>query len=50
MKRIKNANLFLFANVEGGKLWVMMQGKNIVLKDENGGMAKVSIKNVLSDV
>ncbi len=32
--------------VSGGKLWVMMNGKNIVLKDEKGGMAKVSIKNV----
>jgi uncharacterized surface protein with fasciclin (FAS1) repeats len=32
--------------VSGGKLWVMMDRKNIVLKDENGGMAKVSIKNV----
>jgi len=32
--------------VSGGKLWVMMDGKNIVLKDEKGGMAKVSIKNV----
>ena len=32
--------------VSGGKLWVMMNGKNIWLKDENGGMAKVSIKNV----
>jgi uncharacterized surface protein with fasciclin (FAS1) repeats len=32
--------------VSGGKLWVMMNGKHIVLKDENGGTAKVSIKNV----
>lgn len=32
--------------VEGGKLWVMMDGKDIVLKDENGGMAKVTIKDV----
>jgi uncharacterized surface protein with fasciclin (FAS1) repeats len=32
--------------VEGGKLWVMMKGKNIVLKDENGGMATVTIKDV----
>lgn len=32
--------------VSGDKLWVMMQGNDIVLKDENGGMAKVSIKNV----
>jgi uncharacterized surface protein with fasciclin (FAS1) repeats len=32
--------------VAGGKLWVMMQGKNIVLKDENGNKAKVTIKDV----
>lgn len=32
--------------VAGGKLWVMMDGKDIVLKDENGGMAKVTIKDV----
>lgn len=32
--------------VQGGKLWVMMQGKNIVLKDEKGGMAKVTIADV----
>lgn len=32
--------------VAGGKLWVMMDGKDIVLKDENGGIAKVTIKDV----
>lgn len=32
--------------VAGGKLWVMMEGKDIVIKDENGGMAKVTIKDV----
>jgi uncharacterized surface protein with fasciclin (FAS1) repeats len=32
--------------VAGGKLWVMMKGKRIVLKDENGGMAMVTIKDV----
>jgi uncharacterized surface protein with fasciclin (FAS1) repeats len=32
--------------VAGGKLWVMMKGKKIVLKDENGGTAIVSIKDV----
>lgn len=32
--------------VQGGKLWVMMKGKKIVLKDENGGMAMVTIKDV----
>jgi len=32
--------------VEGGKLWVMMKGKNIILKDEKGGMAMVTIRDV----
>ena len=32
--------------VAGGKLWVMMKGKKIVIKDENGGMAMVTIKDV----
>jgi uncharacterized surface protein with fasciclin (FAS1) repeats len=32
--------------VQGGKLWVMMKGKKIVLKDEAGGMATVTIKDV----
>jgi uncharacterized surface protein with fasciclin (FAS1) repeats len=32
--------------VAGGKLWIMMKGKDVVIKDENGGMAKVTIKDV----
>ena len=32
--------------VEGGKLWVMMKGNDIVLKDEKGGMAMVTIRDV----
>jgi len=32
--------------VEGGKLWVMMKGKKIILKDETGAMAAVTIKDV----
>lgn len=32
--------------VEGGKLWVMMKGNKVVLKDEKGGMANVTIKDV----
>ncbi|HLY68459.1 MAG TPA: fasciclin domain-containing protein [Puia sp.] len=32
--------------VAGGKLWAMMQGKKIILKDENGGMSTVTIKDV----
>jgi len=32
--------------VSGGKLWVMMKGKHIVLKDAKGGMAEVTISDV----
>jgi uncharacterized surface protein with fasciclin (FAS1) repeats len=32
--------------VAGGKIWVMMKGKKIWIKDENGGMALVTIKDV----
>lgn len=32
--------------VAGGKLWVTMKGEKIILKDENGGMAMVTIKDV----
>jgi len=32
--------------VAGGKLWVMMDGKKIVIKDEKGGMSWVTIKDV----
>lgn len=32
--------------VAGGKLWLMMSEKDLVIKDEKGGMAKVTIKDV----
>jgi len=32
--------------VSGGTLTVMMQGKNIVLKDEKGGVSTVTIPDV----
>ncbi|HYF29970.1 MAG TPA: fasciclin domain-containing protein [Chitinophagaceae bacterium] len=32
--------------VSGGKLWVMMKGNKVVLKDEKGGMSTVTIKDV----
>jgi len=32
--------------VSGGKLWATMQGKDLILTDETGGMAKVTISNV----
>ncbi|WP_339697554.1 fasciclin domain-containing protein [uncultured Marixanthomonas sp.] len=35
-----------FKTVSGGTLTAMMKGKKVVLKDENGGMAMVTIANV----
>lgn len=32
--------------VEGGKLWLMMDGKELWIKDEKGGKAKVTIADV----
>lgn len=32
--------------VAGGKLWLMMEGKKIAIKDEKGGVAYVTIKDV----
>ena len=36
----------MLKTVAGGSLWAMMQGNDIVLKDEKGGMAKISQANV----
>lgn len=32
--------------VAGGKLWLMMKGKGLMVKDEKGSLAKVTIKDV----
>jgi uncharacterized surface protein with fasciclin (FAS1) repeats len=32
--------------VQGGKIWLMMKGSKIMLKDEKGNMATVTIQNV----
>lgn len=32
--------------VQGGKLWLWMDGRHLVIKDEKGGMAKVTITDV----
>ena len=46
-KMIKDGNgTAEVTTVAGGKLWIMMKGKDVVLKDESGGMAKVTIKDV----
>ena len=34
------------ATVSGGKLWVMMKGNSLVLKDEKGGMATITQADV----
>jgi len=48
MKKIKEGNGSAeLSTVEGGKLWVMVHdGKHIMLKDEKGGTALVTIANV----
>ncbi|MDQ2929741.1 MAG: fasciclin domain-containing protein [Gemmatimonadota bacterium] len=32
--------------LQGGKLWVMMKGKDVMVKDEKGNVAKVTIADV----
>ncbi len=47
MKDIKEGNgKSTYKTVNGGTLTAMMKGKNLVLKDENGGMATVTIADV----
>src|SRR5450756_2524800 len=46
MKIMEGNGTAELTTVAGGKLWVMMKGKKIVLKDESGGMAPVTIKDV----
>jgi uncharacterized surface protein with fasciclin (FAS1) repeats len=46
-KQIKAGNgTAQLTTVEGGKLWASMQAGNIMLKDEKGGTALVTIPNV----
>lgn len=35
-----------FKTVNGGRIWAMMQGEHLVLKDEKGGVSKVTIGDV----
>jgi uncharacterized surface protein with fasciclin (FAS1) repeats len=47
MKLIKDGNgTASLTTVEGGKLWFMMKGKKIEIKDEKGGTAWITIKDV----
>lgn len=47
MEKIKMENgVAVLTTVEGGKLWASMKGNKIVLKDEKGGWATVTIKDV----
>lgn len=47
MKDIKKGNgKATYKTVNGGTLTAMMKGKNVVLMDENGGMATVTIADV----
>jgi uncharacterized surface protein with fasciclin (FAS1) repeats len=42
----KNGGIYTAKTVQGGELKFMMKGKNLMLVDENGNMAKVTIKDV----
>lgn len=42
----QNGSMYKAKTVQGENLTFMMQGKNIVIKDEKGGMSKVTIKDV----
>ena len=47
MQKIKEGNgTYEVTTVAGGKLWIMQKGNGLVLKDEKGGMANVTIKDV----
>jgi uncharacterized surface protein with fasciclin (FAS1) repeats len=47
MKKIRESNGSAeLTTVEGGKLWVRQDGKHIVLKDEKGGTATITVANV----
>jgi uncharacterized surface protein with fasciclin (FAS1) repeats len=46
-KKIKEGNgTAMLKTVQGGTIWVMAKGNKIMLKDEKGGMATVTIKDV----
>lgn len=46
-KKIKEGKgMTMLTTVSGGSLWLMKKGGQLVLKDEKGGMAQVTIKDV----
>lgn len=48
LKAIKdNKGTYEIKTVAGGKLWAMLDGKNVVIKDEKGGKATVTIADVM---
>ena len=47
MAKIKAGNgTAELTTVAGGKIWIMKKGKGLVIKDEKGGMAMITIKDV----
>jgi uncharacterized surface protein with fasciclin (FAS1) repeats len=42
----KGKGKYELTTVQGGKLWIIGKGKNLMLKDEKGGMAVITIKDV----
>jgi uncharacterized surface protein with fasciclin (FAS1) repeats len=47
MQKIKDGKgTYELTTVQGGKLWIMKKGNGLTLKDEKGGMANITIKDV----
>jgi uncharacterized surface protein with fasciclin (FAS1) repeats len=46
MKMAKSNKMSELTTVAGGKLWVMRKGNMLMIKDEKGGVANITIKDV----
>jgi len=46
MKMAKSKKMSALTTVAGGKLWIMRKGNVLMLKDEKGGIATITIKDV----
>lgn len=46
MKMAKSKKMTELTTVAGGKLWVMRKGNALMIKDEKGGVANITIKDV----
>ena len=46
MKMAKSSKMSQLTTVAGGKLWIVRKGNQLMLKDEKGGVANITIKDV----